>query len=70
MSIQERYDEFLRRANAAARDLEIEVTFTTDEPCVEIHRTDDISEKTDDEMELIEWPRYLCTTGCTSFGVL
>ena len=63
MTIKDRYDEFLRRANEAARDLKIEVEFTTqtqgaawmeyEAPCVEIVCTDEDS----------EFPRYLCIDG-------
>ena len=65
MNIQERYNEFLRRANEAAKDLKIEVEFTVqtqgsgymtyDAPCVEIVCTDADS----------EFPRYLCVDGRT-----
>lgn len=50
MSIQERWAEFLRRANTAAKELGLEIEFTTryamgysasDSPCIEILATGD-----------------------------
>ena len=66
MNIQERYAEFLRRANKAAKDLKIEVEFTTqmqgsgymtyEAACAEIVCND----------ETAEFPHYLCVDGQTN----